>query len=44
MLDPGTLRFVPGSVERLTGFDVEAADRSRAGETQELCGVTVRRV
>lgn len=44
VLEPGTLRFVPGPAERLTGFDVEAADRDCAGEQLELCGVRVRRV
>lgn len=43
-LAPGTLRFVAGPAERLVGFDVEAADRARAGERLELCGVTLRRV
>ncbi len=43
-LEPGRLRFVPGPAERLMGFDVEAADRARAGERLDLCGVTLRRV
>lgn len=43
-LDRGCIRFVPGSAERLCALDLEASDRSRAGEARILAGATLRLV
>jgi hypothetical protein len=46
-LDRGSLRFVrteDGRPEGLAGIELEASERTRAGETFELCGVRFRLV
>jgi hypothetical protein len=40
-LEDGTLAFVPGAQERLTGFAVLAADRARAGARSRAAGVDI---
>ena len=41
-LDSGAIRFVHGAEEALTGIEVEAADRARAGSAGEACGLRFR--
>ncbi len=43
-LDRGSIHFRSGDVERLTGLELVAADRSRAGASQDLLGVRIRLV
>jgi hypothetical protein len=38
-LDSGSIRFVRGDEAALTGIDLEASDRSRAGTRVDACGV-----
>jgi len=43
-LDQGCIRFVSGPVERMTALDLEASDRTRAGEARIVAGATLRLV
>lgn len=43
-LDNATIEFVDGEPDTLTGVTLTATDRSRAGESREICGVRVELV
>jgi hypothetical protein len=43
-LERGSLRFVPGSAERLVGLDLHASEPGRTGEEHDLLGVRIRLV